>query len=200
MNRNTIIAIIAALVVVVGAIYLVMNRPAGEGVVNNPTGNSAEQGTGTFASLMGMAGAQECTISTQVEDTSSQGVVYVSGGKIRGDFTSTVNNQTMHSHMIHLGSTVYTWTDEMPQGFKMEVPQGDATSDTTSKEVFDANQNVQYSCKPWLEDSGKFTPPADIQFMDMNTSGSVPGGGSMPQGMPDLPADMPEIPEQYRTQ
>jgi len=184
MNQNIIIGIVAAVIVVGGGWWLVANREAGpEGALDNTQqGTMNGQGTGTFASLMAMGGSYACDVKTNFDGNVSEGRVYINGKNLRGDFTSTVNNQVMTTHMIHTGEYMWSWTDGIAQGIKMPIPQASASGDTTTSNTqFDYNQNVEYTCAPWMVDQTLLTPPTTIDFMELGENG-------MPQGVPAMPS------------
>ena len=186
MNQNVIIGIVAAVVVVGGGAWLLTTKDAAtpEGGVGNTQQESTMngQGSGTFASLMAMGGSYTCDVKTNFDGNVSQGKMYINGKTFRGDFSSTVNNQGMTTHMIHTGDVMWSWTDGMAQGFKMAIPEASASGDTpTSNAQFDYNQNVEYTCTPWMVDQALLTPPATIDFMELGENG-------MPQGVPTMPS------------
>lgn len=112
-------------------------------------------------------GNYECTFSHTTGVGTSNGVVYISGEKIRGNFTSNVAvaNMTIKSYMISDGTSVYTWTDMTSQGYKVPVEKG-ATEENTSQS-FDYGQNLEYTCKGWIVDSSVFILPSGVEFIEV---------------------------------
>jgi hypothetical protein len=92
----------------------------------------------------------------------NSGTVYLSGGKMRGDFETTVENAPQKSHMIIDGKTTYIWVDGQTTGYKVVSEE----SENTLTESFNVNQSYNYSCKPWIVNGGVFTPPSGINFMN----------------------------------
>jgi hypothetical protein len=177
MNK-TILYVVGGVVVVGGAAVFVMNKPAGPvapgGDANTPT-PSAQM---SMRELLGMSGPQRCTFTNNVQDPESSGVVYVAGGKMRGDFTSVAAGQTIQSHMIVDGETSYMWSDAMPQGMKMAFADVGAQSGQGSGQSVDVNEKVDYSCSGWTADANMFALPAGVEFSDLGVL--LPPGG-MPQ-------------------
>lgn len=124
---------------------------------------------GTFFDLAKKNGSYECTVSHSVSVAQSEGVVYVSGSKIRGEFSSTIPqvNMKIRSTMISDGTYIYTWTDMAKTGFKAKIVETTkpVEQDSVGNEYM---QNLDYSCTPWTPDDSKFSVPSDITFIDTN--------------------------------
>lgn len=166
MNKKVIIVIVVLLLLgIVG--YFLMGK--GKGPAGTPIGqNSAQPGkVNSLKSLLGLGTAQTCTFKSE----GNQGTVYVAGGKVRGDFDSTVEGKTTKSHMIVDGTTSYLWMEGEKTGFKMSFDPnqetgGTESANTTSAQAFDASKDMNYDCKPWITDSGMFTLPAGVKFTE----------------------------------
>ena len=124
---------------------------------------------GTFVDLAKKGGSYECKVSHEVSVAESTGTVFVSGSKIRGDFSSKIPqvNMTVNSTMVSDGTFIYTWTDIAKTGFKAKIVESNkpANDDSVGNEYM---QNLEYSCNPWTPDESKFVVPADINFIDTN--------------------------------
>lgn len=126
--------------------------------------------------LLALNKSQMCTYEySDPEGGSVKGVTYISGGKMRGDFTTTANGKSISGAMVKDSKFVYTWSPDTKQGFKMEVTEVeksviDKDDTTTSKEQktqsIDEDTKYDYKCSNWTTDSSKFTPPSDIKFTD----------------------------------
>lgn len=132
----------------------------------------------TLKDLLGLGTAQKCTYSG--------GAVYVSGGKVRGDFTASESGKTINSHMIVDGNISYIWTDGEKAGFKMTF-NPDATSAPSSlaspstaeagqSGMVDAEKPQDYKCEGWVADPAMFSLPAGVTFQDFSSL--------MPSAMP----------------
>lgn len=212
MNTNIIIGILV--VVIIGAgVWLTFGSQEAEAPKDTATqerntsnvesDTSADvdenfSGTGSFAELMQMGQSLTCDFSYEAPDTDGAvaGTMQVSGERMRGDFEMMQAGQTYHSHMIHDGEYLYTWSDT-PQGtFAMRMPATE--TEVTPEEVpeqaprpVDLDSEVSYDCRPWSVDSSVFVPPSDVEFMDQQ---------QMMQGMMQMHGDMPEgfDPSQYQ--
>lgn len=190
MNTNAIIGLVVAVVVVGAGVWYFGGNNTGENMNESMQGNEESQmGSGTFMDLMKLGGSFECTVSSEDPNSVSNGTVFVSGEKIRGDFTSTVNGTPYDTHFINADGFIYTWSSAMPQGMKM-ADQGMMEGEASPSEApgsFDPSVKVDYECNPWMADAGKFTPPSDVSFMDF-TQGfdaeammQMQGGQGIPQ-------------------
>lgn len=188
MDTKTIIGLVAAVVVIGGGAWYFSTTSVGK------TGDSLEQqadtmkessGMGSFADLVGKVGSWKCTVKTNVEQAPSEGVAYIADGMVRADFTSKIaamGGKEVKSSMIQSDGYVYTWSDMIPQGMKMKIPENTATPTAPASGGFDYSAQVDYDCGPWMKDATKFDPPASVTFMELGKNG-------MPQGMP---AGMPQ--------
>lgn len=172
MNTNTAIGVVVGMVVVLGGGYYLMNQnstPTDMSAIGaqEETGETAQAGTvkGSFASLATRGGSWKCTVDTSTAQSVSSGVTYVSGGKVRADFTTSVQGYgAVESHMIADGEDVYTWSSMMPQGIKSKMTMQGTGGAETSGQGMNANMEYSYDCQPWSADSAMFAVPADITF------------------------------------
>lgn len=127
----------------------------------------------SLAELLALGTTQQCTFSQNVNGSTNSGTFYLGAGKMRGDFNSVTNGQTMMAHMISDGQDVYTWLDGMNIGFKTAASANQATTPTPGAPAggnVDINQKLAYNCSPWTTDGTKFVVPTSVQF---NTPGMM---------------------------
>ncbi len=187
MSTKAIIGLIAAVVVIGGGAWYFSSKGTEGGAAMMGTEEKKEEakGMGSFAELVGKAGSWKCTVKTNVEQAPSEGVAYIADGKVRADFSSKIaalGGKEVKSSMIQVDGYVYTWSDMIPQGMKMKIPENTATPQAQTSGGFDYSAQVDYDCGPWMMDATKFDPPASVTFMELGKNG-------MPQGMP---AGMPQ--------
>ncbi len=147
---------------------------AEENSVNETADTAATEGangafTGSIADLLSRGGDWKCTFDVDNQTSHSSGTVYVSGAKVRGDFTSQVPqvSQTVESHMIQNEGYVYVWTPLSPSGFKTKATIGTPDASTKFKgQGVNIDQAYAYDCAPWTADQSLFAPPAGITFME----------------------------------
>lgn len=153
----------------------------------NPQASQSSTQNKSLFDLLSMAGSQKCTFS----DSNSSGTVYISDGKMRGDFQSQNEGKSGVSHMLNDGSYVYIWTDGQQNGYKMslavvkqqqaqitESPSNGGSQAQPSQAV-NMQQKSNYSCDPWSADSSMFTVPTNVTFTDY--SSMMQGAGASTQ-------------------
>jgi len=149
---------------------------------SNPQGSSQQANQpSSLKDLLAKGVAQTCSFSN---DT-NKGTVYVSGGKVRGDFDVTADGKTTKSYMIVDGNTSYIWMEGQTTGFKttfdLQASDQPAATNAAPTESFNANQNLNYNCKPWIVNSAVFTLPAGVNFMEFGGTPTIaPSGQANP--------------------
>jgi hypothetical protein len=182
MNKKVAAIITAVLVIAVGAygIYRVVKhfkRLSGTPVAQTATTESPT----SLRDLIAKGISQSCTYSTD----KSTGTIYLSGGKIRGDFNMTIDDKVSASHMIIMDNTNYLWTEGSKTGIKMAFDQTATPAPVTSNtptNTFDANALNNYKCSAWISDSAMFTLPTGITFSSFNLPSATTktSGGTAP--------------------
>ncbi len=164
MNIKLLAGIAAGLLVLGGAYYLWSG--SSDATQNSP--EETESIKSRFSSLVQTGQSYECTFEYDDGSNTSSGVVYMTAGanQLRGDFNVTDSAAgPMEIHMIRDGGYNYMWGSSMPGGIKMAVTNEESLfEDETNSPV---NENVDYECRSWDVDNGKFSLPSDIEFQDM---------------------------------
>lgn len=221
MNKNTLVIAALALVLLVGGAgaYVVMNKNASSNSTDSATtGNtmvgSESSGPMSLKDILLGGVAQKCTFSNVSDNTSVEGVTYVAGGKVRGDFTTNDGTTTTQGHMIADGTTSYMWMDGQDTGFKMafdinaadaqETPSDDQSG---SYQSLDIDEDMNYNCSPWGVDGSMFTPPANVTFTDFSAmtlpssgTGVSPDDGDGSGGIPNACAACDSLDGDAKTQ
>jgi Tfp pilus assembly protein PilX len=190
MNKKIAVLIVLVLLVLLGiGAYVMISKSSQSAAsktapVANPTETTASkaEAQGTIKALLTSGVSQECTFSTKQQAT-TDGTAFLSDGKMRGDFTSTSQGQTINGHMIIASGYSYIWTDLTKRGMKIALTEGQASGSAQSQGL-DVNQTVSYSCKPWVSDASKFTLPADVTFITFTLpkAAAPTGAGANPTG------------------
>jgi hypothetical protein len=177
-SKGLIIVAVIILVLIGGALYLNLGKstttPQDAKMTEEKTQNAGEMIKGSLKSLFGTGKNVTCTVNNIEND--GTGTVYVSGNKLRGDFTNSADGKTIESHFIQDEQFSYLWSSEMDQGIKMKAELGTEKSTTSdsknakapSTETVDLNKEVDYKCSNWIVDNSKFIPPSDVKFSDMS--------------------------------
>lgn len=136
---------------------------------------------GSIASLL--AAGKNVTCAMTYPDGKGSGTIYVSGKKMRGDFTVIMDaSKEYKSSMIQDGEYAYMWSDLDKKGTKFKVSGiPTPTPATTPKtDTVDINQEVDMNCSTWGVDPSKFVVPTDVQFTDMSAMmENIQGQGTM---------------------
>ncbi len=140
---------------------------------------STDAQIGSLRSLLSFTANTKCDVSSNAQGTSSTGTVYISGTSMRGDFSSTTSNSaTVDSHMIKKGDTFHVWSGT--KGAIMtttEMSQADTQTDSSVS----LDQEVNYTCSPWIVDSTKFIVPTSVTFVDISAMLNTSGGFTIPE-------------------
>ena len=202
-KKQLIVVIIIVLIILVGGGFFLSKHSMSPSQAGQTANSAMQSATGkkSLFDFFSMTGSQKCTFTNS--STNNGGTVYVSSGKMRGDFQEK-NNSTGASeqtHMINDGTYVYIWTDGQNNGYKMsesfikqeesqptEAPANGSSANQPSQAV-DMHQQVNTSCGAWTADASMFVPPTNITFTDYSSmmqgagSGTAAQSGAAPQGM-----------------
>lgn len=176
-QRGIILAVVVILALL-GVFALIQMKkplsPAGEQTAveqNNSTPVPQQESVtkGSLRSLIAAGKNVNCEIN--YPDGSTKGTTYVSGNKMRGDFTvKGPDDKEIASHMINDGTYAYIWTDTAKQGTKVKIDAvKPSVSPNAQTQGADLDSEVDLKCSPWSVDDSKFTVPADIQFSDLSS-------------------------------
>lgn len=176
MNNKMLWIVIAIVVVIIlggGAYWFMSKQP--QPSVSNST-EASDDAPQSLKDLMATNRPMKCEFS----NNNDVGIVYVANGKVRGDFTTSANGQTMQAHMITDSETSYTWIEGMKTGYKISISAAgqEATTNTNvAQEQFNTDQKLDYRCDGWSADASIFILPSDVEFNDLSammpTTGSV---------------------------
>ena len=178
MNTKNIAiaAILVLLLLLLGAGgYLMLNKNSANNLKTaskeTPVPTKTEQTTKSLTDLLSLGQNLRCTFdTTSTTGGSTKGTVYVSGTKIRGDFTVTAKDgKEEQTSMIRVGDTNYVWGSILPTGIKMTLSLDKISGNAQASQYFNPSQKTNYTCVPWSVDASLFTPPSNIKFTDMTT-------------------------------
>ncbi|MDQ3015078.1 MAG: hypothetical protein M3Q73_04400 [bacterium] len=175
---------IAGVVVLLILIVAAMNMNKDEAAVVPNENENQVQGTETsqqsLKEIIASNKPVKCEYSSVQPDGSSvSGTSYVANGKVRGDFSSTINGTAITGHTLIDGTTMYTWVDGQKEGFKLAI--NTSGSSTPSNQAVDLDAKADYDCSSWNPDTASFVLPTNITFTDMSAYMNTQGGASVPQ-------------------
>ncbi len=170
---NKIVMAIVGVIILALIIFFATKKQGGDETseVNNSTTSAETKSeisneTVSMKKLIEGKKDQTCTFSTTEGGAKSDGTVFLSSGKMRGDFSSVISGTTTASHMVYDGTTSYVWMDGQNTGFKMKL---DASETQNQQQSIDPNKDFNFSCKNWSVDNSKFNVPGNVQFQDFGT-------------------------------
>ena len=123
--------------------------------------------------------------SYKVGDMEYEG--YVKGQQWRGHMQFPDGRQ---GEIIFKDNCMWSWGDDK-KGTKMCFEPTEEDETIWDEPQQGATMDLDYQCRPTAITDAKFTPPSDVQFMDLDQM-MGPEGFNMPD-MPDAP-DMPGVP------
>lgn len=142
-------------------------------VTNNTASPASQDSTikGSIQSLLSAGKNVKCEIA--MPDSGAKGTTYVSGDKIRNDFTVKVGQTEMMTHMVKEGDYMYMWQDGTSQGtkikFDMNSPKPSAVSTQEAQaQIANLDKQVDMNCAAWSVDNTKFDIPKNVVFNDMS--------------------------------
>lgn len=178
MQKKAGLIIGAIVIVVVLATFFLtqsskISKPSSQtsdGLQKSEESDSLESMTkGSIAGLLSAGKNVSCTMS--YPDGKGSGSVYVSGRKMRGDFTVMIDaTQEYKSSMIQDGEYAYTWSDVDKKGTKFKITDIKAPSPVpgTQSQSVDIDKEVDLKCSSLGVDPSKFVVPTDVEFKDMS--------------------------------
>lgn len=159
---------VVILALVIGAVaYTQVKKPQKSSETSMQTSPNTEESIskGSIKSLLSAGKNVTCDI-TYTDQPGSSGTVYVTGNKMRGDFTVNVNNKAVESHMVSDGAFAYVWSTN--QGTKMKIDTLESPAPSAQSQGTDINKDVDLKCKSWIVDNSKLTPSSDVKFTDLS--------------------------------
>lgn len=128
----------------------------------------------SLQSLVRGMGNTSCTyeqVAAGAGTVRSTNSLYISGGKIRGEFRARgATGNSTNSIMVFDGTTLYTWTEGTASGTKTSVKSASDVGMLLPKslagdKVLGTNlDSVSWDCHPWIPDTSMFTLPSGISF------------------------------------
>ncbi|MBP9716537.1 MAG: hypothetical protein KBD51_01195 [Candidatus Levybacteria bacterium] len=191
-NKQAIIGIIAAVVILAGAVGVFLysqNKNDSEPTATVATDESKETTSleSNLASILKSGKTQECTFTYADESgNSTSGTAYIAGQNMRTEVTSSTNGKSSTIYVVRNEDENYIWGSDFPNntGLKMTMSIDEYVNNEDSKKYFDPNLNAEYDCSDWTADTTIFTPPTNIKFQDISAmmQGVMKGASNAPTG------------------
>jgi len=144
---------------------------------------------GNLTDLLKMNAALVCDTNVTEDESTMTAKTYISGKKMRIESTVTSKESTLTTYIINDAEWMYMWgqnpaqpntglkyknmdMEKFAEDFKdlgsIVNPKPTTTDETTQETPQTPENNVQYSCKPWVVNESLFTPPTEVVFTDMS--------------------------------
>lgn len=176
MSKVTIGALVAIVLIVGGYLAFKGNKEVDTINIYNNEGTEVKNDSGkkmAFSQFIkNPGGSYKCEVKQVISDFDTSGTVYVSNGKIKGDYTTIAEGKTMKTSFIMRDGYSYMWGDMMMgSGFKVKIPDVTAATntnlDTSGTYTWNAEQIGDYDCQPWVASEAMFSLPAKVVFKDL---------------------------------
>ncbi len=146
--------------------------PSTDGKTTSPTTPSGAGSGNTYKSLLRQNGSYKCDYAQVQSSGQGNSVIYIYGGKLRGEFRTTSGDVKAASLVVYDGHYLYTWTEGKSTGTRTVltslsqlpsvIPQ-----DLTSGSIYGTSYNsVGWNCNYWLTDPKILIPPSYVKFTD----------------------------------
>ncbi len=169
MDKKVIIGIVVAVLVVGGGIFVASSNKSSQPTPASTSGQqTATQPGDSQKSLKDLITAGQ-SVTCKFSDTASgsDGVMYISSGKSRGDFSTTSQGQTMKAHTIADKDSSYMWTDNSATGYKTSLSAAKPSGSPDKSQGMDPDKKMDYKCDPWSADATMFDLPKGVNFTEM---------------------------------
>ncbi len=125
----------------------------------------------TYKSLLTQTGSYQCDYD-QVQSTGkSHNVIYIYGGKMRGEFrTSNADGSTTSNLFVYDGRYMYQWKEGASVGNRTvltslsQLPLVIPKDLTSGGIVGNSYESVGWLCHTWLTNKALLTPPSYVSF------------------------------------
>jgi hypothetical protein len=181
MNKKLVPLVIIGILLAIGVIFLSTRKKATPATTPQTSETPTATGPKSLKDLLSAGVAQECSFT---DPEGNSGSVFITSGKMRGDFTTKSDKETIKSHMVVDGNTSYMWMDGQESGYKFSFDAANAPTPTAGQpQTFDTNKQMDYKCKPWIVTGSMFSLPGNIKFTDFSqlmapkTTGTAPATG-----------------------
>ncbi len=147
-------------------------------------GQELPSGLGRLMELYERGVSMECAFTYHDENGEGEGTGFFDGDNMRISTTYNEQGTTFISNVINDGTSMFVWGEAPEGGFAMQMAATEESMTEMESEFDDStalNEEVAYDCREWTVDASVFTPPADIEFMNMDSMME-----EMMQGIPDL--------------
>lgn len=152
------------------SVTILNNTKSPSTVPSTPTTEKGVPNASTYHSLLTQKGSYECDYSQVQSDGQSNNVIYISDGRLRGEFRKLSGNTSQANLMVYDGHYLYQWAEGQTKGTRtvlsalsqlpLVIPR-----DLTSGGIYgDSYQSVGWDCHSWIPVKSLLAPPSYVTF------------------------------------
>jgi|SRR6185369_26379 len=145
--------------------------PGGTKASPTPAPSKGMSDSTTYKSLLTQTGSYECDYSSVTATGQTSNVIYIYGGKLRGEFrTISSPDKNSANLFVYDGHYLYQWTEGTSEGVKTVLTSLSQLpliipKDLTSGKIYgDSFVSVGWHCHTWLTNKSLLTPPSYVTF------------------------------------
>lgn len=124
----------------------------------------------TYKSLLTQTGSYQCDYTAVDAKGQSTNVIYIYGGKMRGEFRTTSPGESTANLFVYDGQYLYQWKEGMSVGTRTlltslsQLPLIIPKDLTSGAIIGNSYTSVGWQCHTWLTNKALLTPPSYVTF------------------------------------
>lgn len=124
----------------------------------------------TYKSLLTQTGSYECDYSSASGEGQTSNVIYIYGGKMRGEFRTISAGNSSGNLFVYDGHYMYQWKEGASIGTRTvltslsQLPLIIPKDLTSGAIVGNSYESVGWQCHSWLTNKALLTPPSYVTF------------------------------------
>ncbi|MBI2465191.1 hypothetical protein HYV64_03550 [Candidatus Shapirobacteria bacterium] len=158
---------------ILAATLLILGGCTKQGVVSNVVDKveqKKEEAKKSIKDLVASGVSQKCSWKSDVDGTTSEGQMWISGKKFKQEITTELaeTNVETKATVVSDGSYTYMWNSEMgKKGIKMAIKDDETQDYSAENGKVDWNKEFQFECNPSTVSDSELAPPTDVDFQDL---------------------------------
>jgi hypothetical protein len=147
----------------------VTSPPKTSGSTAKPPSKGIPNST-TYHSLLTQKGSYECDYAGASAGGQTNNVIYIYGGKMRGEFRTISPGQSTANLFVYDGHYLYQWKEGSSTGTRTvltslsQLPLIIPKDLTSGAIIGDNYTSVGWQCHSWLTNQALLTPPSYVSF------------------------------------
>jgi hypothetical protein len=124
----------------------------------------------SFTNILPQTGNYECNYEEVSQTSRSSHVIYLSGGKMRGEFRTSTASGAMSNIMVYDGVNLYTWIEGQTVGTYMQPKSISDFPSIIPKNILEAKilgsglNSASWSCHAWSKVPALLAKPVYVKF------------------------------------